>query len=66
MECVVNIVEGESTFKELKPDGYYSNFAWNSPSHRTPSIPKKVENPVGDSKRIEDKNFQGKTIHRVA
>jgi hypothetical protein len=49
------LIKGESTFKDLKPDGYYSNFAWNSPHTQRIVFPKgwKILSAVPEGYKVE-------------
>jgi hypothetical protein len=54
------LIKGESTFKELKPDGYYSNFAWNSSHTQRLVFPKgwKILSAIPDGYKVE--TFKGR------
>jgi len=54
------LIEGESTFKELKPDGYYSNFAWNSPHTQRLVFPKKWKILSAIPKGYKIETFKGR------
>lgn len=54
------LIEGESTFEQLKPDGYYSNFAWNSSHTQRIVFPKewKILSAIPKDYKVE--TFRGR------
>jgi hypothetical protein len=54
------LIKGEDTFKTLKEDGYYSNFAWNTPHTQRLVFPKgwKILSAAPKGYRLE--TYKGK------